>query len=128
LGPCRLWMGMGPVSGKKDAKSDPRSGFGRELDAERKYFARIVSLDEIWRVLDTVETPDSLAAWVAHEQLHLITTRQAYASGLTGRALTTRCKNGLLHRVHKGAYLHGQPPFLPGAREFADRLTRSRPP
>ena len=65
-------------------------------------------------------TPDRVAAWVAHEQLHLThRASQANASGLTSRALTTRCKNALLHHVHRGVYLHGQPTFLPGARELA---------
>ena len=119
MGPRRLWMGMGSIPRKKNAQSRFDNDFGRRIDSERKYFARIVSLDEIWRVLDELGTPDRVAAWVAHEQLHLITTPQANASGLTSRALTTRCKNGLLHHVHRGVYVHGQPTFLPGARELA---------
>ncbi len=62
---------------------------------------------------------DALASWVARQQLHLITTPQANAAGLTRHALATRCKNGLVHRVHHGVYLHGQPTFLPGARELS---------
>ncbi len=119
MGPRRLWTGMGSPQGEHRAKSRFGDGFGRQIPAEGEYVARIVSLDEIWREIPVLSTPDGLASWVASQQLHLITTPQANASGLTKHALTTRCKNGLLHRVHHTVYLFGQPTLLPGAKEFA---------
>jgi very-short-patch-repair endonuclease len=78
-----------------------------------------VSVSEVCDVSAVDASPDRVAGWVASQQLHLITTPQAIAAGLTNRALTTRCRNGLLHRVHHGVYLRGQPTFLPGARELS---------
>jgi very-short-patch-repair endonuclease len=110
---------MGLAHGESRAKSGSGAGFGRQIPADGESYARIVSLDEIWREIPVFSTSDGLASWVASQQLHLITTHQANASGLTKHALTTRCKNGLLYRVHHTVYLFGQPTFLPGAREFA---------
>ena len=122
MGPCGLCMGVGTHPRQKRSRIQPPSGFVDETDPQRKYFARIVSLDEVCHVSAAQARPDRVAGWVASQQLHLITTPQAIAAGLTNRALTTRCKNGLLHRVHQGVYLFGQPTFLPGAPELAGVL------
>lgn len=113
---------MDSPAGQKRNKIRPPSGSVDETDAERKYFAKIVSLAEVCDVSAAEGSPDRTASWVAAQQLGLITTSQANAAGLTYRALATRSKNGLLHRVHHGVYLHGQPTFLPGARELATVL------
>jgi very-short-patch-repair endonuclease len=110
---------MDVFSRQERNKSRRPGGFVDETAAQRKYFARIVSLDEVCDVTAAQPIPDRVASWVASQQLHLITTAQARAAGLTNRALATRCKNGLLHRVHHGVYLHGQPTFLPGGGELA---------
>ena len=115
-------MGMGTHPRQKRSRIRPRSGLVDETDAQRKYFARIVSLDEICDVSAAQARRDRVAGWVASQQLHLITTPPAIAAGFTNRALTTRCKNGLMHRVHQGVYLVGQPTFLPGAPELAGVL------
>ncbi len=62
---------------------------------------------------------DVVAALVAGRQLHLITTRQLLAAGLSKDAITTRCCHRTLHHVHRGVYLWRHPPLLPGARELA---------
>jgi very-short-patch-repair endonuclease len=56
---------------------------------------------------------------VAGRQLNLITTRQLLAGGISKDAVATRCRRRTLHQVHRGVYLWGQPPLLPGARELA---------
>ena len=60
----------------------------------------------------------TVAASMAGRQLDLITTRQLLAAGISQDAITGRCRR-TLHRVHRGVYLRGQPPLLPGARELA---------
>ena len=61
MGPS-LCMGMAPHPRQKRSRIRRRSGFVDETDAQRKYFARIVSLDEIRRVSDTLRTPGRSSA------------------------------------------------------------------
>jgi very-short-patch-repair endonuclease len=61
-------------------------------------------------------------AWIARQQLALVATRQLLAAGLNRESIRSRCKSRVLHRIHQGVYLRGQPPLLPGARELASVL------
>jgi very-short-patch-repair endonuclease len=63
--------------------------------------------------------PDRIAAWVASQQLGLIQSSQLYACGIGRSSVTRRRRRGILHPVHQGVFLFGQPTFLPGAPELA---------
>lgn len=61
-------------------------------------------------------------AWVAGQQLALITSQQLHSAGVGPDAIRVRAARGRLHRMHRGVYLVGHPIPLPGAREFAALL------
>jgi very-short-patch-repair endonuclease len=60
-----------------------------------------------------------VAAWVASQQLSLITARQLQEAALGRNAIARRRQKGILRPVHHGVYLFGAAPLLPGARELA---------
>lgn len=62
---------------------------------------------------------DRAVAWVAKQQLGLITTRQLEAVGIGRGAISARRARELLHPVHRGVYLVGHATLVPGARALA---------
>ena len=89
------------------------------MPVEAEYFTRIVSLDEIWRVIPGGDDAGRRRL-VGGESA---TPPDHHAPGQRERVDQARAlhsmQNGLLHRVHHSVYLHGQPTFLPGAIELA---------
>ncbi len=57
-------------------------------------------------------------AWIAAQQLGLITTSQLQLAGIGRRAIESRAHRSLIHRIYRGVYLVGNPIPLPGAREL----------
>ena len=60
-----------------------------------------------------------MVAWVAQQQLGLITTSQLEAAGLGRGAIAARRARQLLHPVHRGVYLVGHATPVPGALALA---------
>jgi very-short-patch-repair endonuclease len=121
-----------PSRGEKSTKSAARATVGAEIPRQEEFFARVVSLDAICALCHRVETtversdhpgravdPDRFVAWVATQQLALITTAQLLACGVGRTAIARRVRKGLLHRVHQGVYLFGARMLQQGARELA---------
>lgn len=90
--------------------------------AEAEYRASIVTLEAICHFVRANGAGDRAAAWVAAQQLALITYTQLIAAGLDKDAIAVRCRRGGLHRVHRSVYLLGSPIMVPGARELAGVL------
>jgi very-short-patch-repair endonuclease len=65
-------------------------------------------------------------AWVADQQLGLITTQQLEAAGVGRGAIAARRARRVLHPVHRGVYLVGHSTLLPGARALAAVLACGR--
>jgi very-short-patch-repair endonuclease len=62
---------------------------------------------------------DRAVAWVAQQQLGLITTSQLQAAGIDRGAIASRRARRLLHPVHRGVYLLGHATPVPGALALA---------
>jgi very-short-patch-repair endonuclease len=80
---------------------------------------RIVSLEEVWRVVQGGAHPDAAIEWVAERQLALITTPQLHAAGARRGSIEWRLATGTLHPRYRGVYLVGHPIPVPGAAELA---------
>jgi Transcriptional regulator, AbiEi antitoxin len=89
-----------------------RSGVGDETRPQTDYVAKLASSREVCDLTRVLAGPDRVVAWVAERQLALITTPQLQAAGLSHDAIRTRCRKGLLHRVHHGVYLFGSSRFF----------------
>jgi very-short-patch-repair endonuclease len=87
--------------------------------APNAYVARIVSLEEIWRVVQGGLGPDAAVTWVAERQLALITTPQLHFAGVRRGSVEWRLASGTLHPRHRGVYLVGHGIPVPGAIELA---------
>lgn len=62
---------------------------------------------------------DRAVAWVADQQLGLITTQQLDAAGVDRGAIAARRARRVLHPVHRGVYVVGHSTLLPGSRAVA---------
>jgi len=91
----------------------------RDKHRPNAYVAKIVSLEEIWRVVQAGARPDAAVAWVADRQLGLITTPQLHVAGAPRGSVEWRLATGTLHRRHRGVYLVGHGIPVPGAVELA---------
>lgn len=83
------------------------------------YVAKIVSLAEVFHVVQGGGHPDGVVAWVAGRQLGLITTPQLQAAGAGRGSIEWRLATGTLHRRFRGVYLVGHAVIVPGATELA---------
>jgi very-short-patch-repair endonuclease len=81
--------------------------------------ARILSLAEIWRVVQGGLGTNAAIAWVAERQLALITAPQLHTAGAPRGSIEWRVASGSLHPRHRGVYLVGHPIPVPGAIELA---------
>src|SRR5947209_14883815 len=91
----------------------------RHKHGPNAYVARIVSLEEVWRVVQGGAAADPVVAWVADRQLGLITTPQLHVAGAQRGSVEWRLATGTLHRRHRGVYLVGHGIPVPGAVELA---------
>jgi very-short-patch-repair endonuclease len=66
--------------------------------------------------------PDAVVAWVAENQLGLITTPQLHAAGVRRGSVQWRLATKTLHRRHRGVYLVGHGIPVSGANELAGVL------
>jgi very-short-patch-repair endonuclease len=82
------------------------------------YFAKVVSVPELWRFVHATGGGEATVLWVADQQLALITTLQLHIAGVGRGGVRRRLENGTLHRRYRGVYLVGHPIPLPGAREL----------
>ena len=82
------------------------------------YFAKVVSVPELWRFVHQSGGGEAAVLWVADQQLALITTLQLHIAGVGRGAVRRRLENGTLHRRYRGVYLVGHPIPLPGAHEL----------
>jgi very-short-patch-repair endonuclease len=62
---------------------------------------------------------DVAVAWVADQQLGLITTQQLEAAGVARGAIAARRARHVLRPVHRGVYLVGHATLVPGARALS---------
>jgi very-short-patch-repair endonuclease len=62
------------------------------------------------------------AAWVAEQQLQLITSDQLRHCGVSKDVVAARIRQGMMHRVHIGVYRVGTRLVLPNAPELAAAL------
>jgi very-short-patch-repair endonuclease len=90
------------------------------------YVAKVVSLEEVWRVVQGGAGPDAVVAWVAGRQLGLITTPQLHVAGAQRGSVEWRLATATLHRRHRGVYLVGHGVPVPGAVELAAVLACGR--
>jgi very-short-patch-repair endonuclease len=58
-------------------------------------------------------------AWIAERQLGLVASWQLQALGISHSATSRQLRRGVLHRLHRGVFLVGHAPQVPGARELA---------
>jgi very-short-patch-repair endonuclease len=91
----------------------------RHKHGPNAYVAKIVALEEVWRVVQGGAGPDAVVAWVADRQLGLITTPQLHVAGALRGSVEWRLATGTLHRRHRGVYLVGHGIPVPGAVELA---------
>ena len=110
----------------KRAKSAPPPPPWLHKHGPNAYVAKIVSLGEIWRVVQGGAGPDAAVAWVADRQLGLITTPQLHVAGVRRGSVEWRLTTGTLHRRHRGVYLVGHGVPVPGAVELAAVLACGR--
>jgi len=90
------------------------------------YVARVVSLEELWRVVHAGGEDEAPVSWVADQQLGLITVPQLHVAGVGRGGVRRRRENGTLHRMYRGVYLVGHPIPVPGALEFGAVLACGR--
>jgi very-short-patch-repair endonuclease len=90
------------------------------------YVAKIVGARAIWHFLQGGGTKDRAVAWIAGQQLGLITIAQLAVVGLSRGEIAGLVERGALHRLHRGVYLVGHSVLLPGARELAAVLACGR--
>jgi very-short-patch-repair endonuclease len=81
--------------------------------------ASVVSRAALSHFLQTWGGGDPAVAWVADQQLGLITTLQLELAGIGRGAIAARRARRTLHTVFRGVHLVGHPALLPGALEFA---------
>jgi len=103
----------------KRSKPAPAPRARPHKHAQPAYVARILSLREIWRVVQRGLGPNAAVAWVAERQLAVITTAQLHTAGVTRGSIEWRVAGGDLHPRHRGVYLVGHPIPVPGAIELA---------
>ncbi len=112
-------MGSHQPDRDKSQQSPGRREATHFSHGRRDFRARIVPLSAVFEFCHAYGKGDRAAAWIARQQLALVTTRQLIAAGLTREGIGRRRKRRTLHHIHHGVYLRGQPPLLPGARELA---------
>ncbi len=110
----------------KLAKLPPGPLPWRHKHGPNAYVAEVVSLGEVWRVMQAGAGPDAVVAWVADRQLGLITTPQLHVGGVSRGSVEWRLATGTLHRRHRGVYLVGHPVSPPGADELGAVLAVGR--
>ena len=115
-GSVQLMAAIPPVKRTKPAPPPPSR---RHKHGPNAYIAKILSLGEVWRVVQAGVGPDALVAWVADQQLGLITTPQLHVAGVRRGSVEWRLATGTLHRRHRGVYLVGHGILVPGAVELA---------
>ncbi len=86
------------------------------------YVAKVVSHRALWAFVHANGTGDHVVAWVAAQQLGLITRPQLQAAGVARGAIASRLSRNTLFRVHRGVFLVGHPTPAPGAMELAALL------
>jgi very-short-patch-repair endonuclease len=115
---------------RPDAKRDaaaPRRAPSTHQHVQRAYVAKEVSISELCHFVHARGGGDRAVAWVAGQQLGVITSRQLTAAGLGRGAIASRRSRGALHPKFRGVYLVGHDTPLPGAIEFAAVLACSSP-
>lgn len=103
----------------KRSKPAPVAPPWRHKHGPNAYVAKVVSLDEVWHVVQGGAGPDAAVAWVADRQLGLIKTPQLHVAGVRRGSVEWRLATGTLHRRHRGVYLVGHGIPVPGAIELA---------
>lgn len=92
---------------------------GSKARSETEFVVKILSLEAVCAFVRAHGDRDRAAAWVASQQLSMITAVQLGAVGIDKDGIVVRRRRGTLHRCHRGVYLLGPPPLLPGAKELA---------
>lgn len=110
---------MARAQGAKRSKPPAPAPPPRHKHGPNAYVAKILSLGEVWRVVQGGAGPDAAVAWVADHQLGLITTPQLHVAGVRRGSVEWRLATGTLHRRHRGVYLVGHGILVPGAAELA---------
>jgi very-short-patch-repair endonuclease/predicted transcriptional regulator of viral defense system len=113
---------MASIEPVKRSKPHPPPPPRPHKHAPNAYVARILSVAEIWRVVQGGLGPDAAITWVAERQLALITTPQLHAAGVRRGSIEWRLASGTLHPRHRGVYLVGHGIAPPGAIELAGVL------
>ncbi len=127
----RPWLIVMPAMSQvppeeRDKPPSARRGW-RHKQLPAAYVAKIVSLRALRHFMQANGSGERATAWVAGQQLGVITRLQLETAGITRGAIESRVQRGLLHRVYRGVYLVGHPTPAPGAREVA-ALLACRPP
>lgn len=103
----------------RHAKSGhPRPAWSK-AQALAPFSATIVAAPAICQFVGVHGRGEPVAAWVAAQQLELITFEQWRLAGVSRDVIRARMKQGTVHRVHIGVYRVGVGPMLPGALELA---------
>jgi very-short-patch-repair endonuclease len=106
----------------KRSKASPTAPSRQHKHGADAYVAKVVSLGEVWRVVQGGAVADAVVAWVADQQLGLITTAQLHVAGVHRGSVEWRLATKTLHRRHRGVYLVGHGIPVPGANELAGVL------
>jgi len=120
-------VAMAPADPVKRSKPHPAPPPRPDKHAPNAYVARILTLEEIWRVVQGGVGPDAAVTWVAERQLALITTSQLHVAGVRRGSIEWRLASGTLHPRHRGVYLVGHGIPVPGAIELAAVLACGEP-
>ena len=86
------------------------------------YVANVVGSAELFHFVQAHGRGQKVVAWLAAQQLSVVTFGQLQAAGLSRGVIVNRLADGSLHRRHRGVYLVGSPVPLPGAKELAALL------
>jgi len=88
--------------------------------------ARILSPLDVFHFVQAGHGSGAALAWIAGQQLSLVTAEQLHAAGVRRGAIAARVANESLHRRHRGVYLVGSPVPPPGSVELAALLACGR--
>jgi very-short-patch-repair endonuclease len=89
------------------------------MQALAPFPTKVVPAEAICHFVGVRGRGEPAAAWVAAQQLELITVAQLRLAGVSRDVIRTRMRQGTIHRVHIGVYKLGTPVMLPAAAELA---------
>jgi very-short-patch-repair endonuclease len=110
------------MSAPQPATRLPASVARAKASAIGTFPTTVVPADDVRDFVGAEGEGEHAAAWVARQQLELITTAQLRLAGVGRDLVRTRVRQGTAQRVHRGVLHLGPELMLPGAVELAAAL------